>query len=431
MTTRTKSRLMREAEKLILADPDLSPTAAFGAAVQAEANRQRALRDAGASEARRGRRVAARPAPSASTAAPPTTVRPGLARAAQEQPTMKKRSVSFASFLRNVRNAVTGKAPTDPQILAAAPTNVNREGVGTDGGYLVPPDVRTAVADAVLGELSLLGLTDLNRTDRNAVYVPENASPSWLGPTPSITAEGAAFPQVKMALKGRTLQLHKLAVLLPASDELLEDGGPALKSYLTNAVSERLLFSATNLLLNGDGVGNPLGLLKSGALIVQEKETSQTADTINFPNVRKMWRRLYGPCRARAVWLANPDAEEQLQGMTTPGGSPVLVYPPDSPCGYLLGRPLLVSEACAAQVQASTSVATDRLSTSASRARGSPTGSISARDATVPLRQPSPLTSSRRRFLRRPEQFQRRVNRPLLPSRAPPSNRYPATDWRR
>ncbi len=180
------------------------------------------------------------------------------------------------------------------------------------------------------------------------VYVPEDASPSWLGPTPSITAEGAAIPQVKMALKGRTLQLHKLAVLLPVSDEILEDGGPALKSYLTNAVSERLLFSATNLLLNGDGVGNPLGILKSGALIVQEKETSQTADTINFPNVRKMWRRLYGPCRSRAVWLANPDAEEQLQGMTTPGGSPVLVYPPDSPCGYLLGRPLLVSEACAA-----------------------------------------------------------------------------------
>ncbi len=167
MAKRTKSRLMREAETLILGDPNLSPTDAFAAAVSAEATRQRALRDAGERAAQQGRRAAVRLAPSASIASPPTTVRPGPARAAQEHPTMKKRTVSFASFLRNVRNAVTGKAPTDPQILAAAPTNVNREGVGSDGGYLVPPDARTAVADSVLGELSLLGLTDLNRTDRN------------------------------------------------------------------------------------------------------------------------------------------------------------------------------------------------------------------------------------------------------------------------
>ena len=88
--------------------------------------------------------------------------------------------------------------------------------------------------------------------------------------------------------------------------------------------------------------------------MTQAAEAGQGAGSIVAKNILKMWSRLYGPLRRNAVWLANQDAEQQLQQLVMPSGTPAFpgYLPPNgfsqSPFSTLLGRPVLVVEACQA-----------------------------------------------------------------------------------
>ncbi len=117
-----------------------------------------------------------------------------------------------------------------------------------------------------------------------------------------------------------------------------------MDAYLRAVVAPGIDFRVTDYLVNGDGVDKPLGIMNSPALITQAKEGAQGAGPIQYANFQKMWSRIWGPSKSRAVWLCHSSAEQALQGMTVPAG--VLTYPADSPYGFLFGRPLLVSEAC-------------------------------------------------------------------------------------
>ncbi|BDG04994.1 phage major capsid protein [Anaeromyxobacter oryzae] len=334
--------------------------ATYNDSIWSEAVRRRVLAAAdrraraGAREVRRKPRAALRPSPHVVAAIPSTTPtdRPGDARATKEHTMKTAWNGSLAAYAVAVRNAITKKGPVDSRlgIFAAAPgSTISTEGIGSDGGYLVPPDVRRAVVDVVLGETSLLALTDRNPTKSNSVLLPADAAPSWYttGPQPAMDPEAAALKQSKFALEGRTVRLEKVDILVPVSDELVEDGGAALDAYLKQAVIDRLAFRVNDLLINGAGTsGQPQGILNSPALVVQTKESGQAAGTVAYGNVSKMWSRLYAPARTRAVWLCHSDVEQQLQNATTPQGTPVIVYwPEDNGVGRIFGRPVLVTEA--------------------------------------------------------------------------------------
>ncbi len=249
---------------------------------------------------------------------------------------------SFGEFALAVRRAAETRNPDPRLFYAAAPATQSQEGVGADGGYLVPPDIRGDVSQVLLGETSLLGRTDLARTRSNSVSIPADAAPAWLNLQPTLEPEGALLGQVKLVLQGRTVRLTKLQVSVPTSGELFEDA-LGLEAYLRQATAARLDFRVTDYLINGDGVMKPLGILNSPALITQAKEAAQAAGTIVYANVMKMWARLWGPAKSRAAWLAHSSAEQALQGMAVPAG--VLTYPADSLYGFLFGRPILVTEA--------------------------------------------------------------------------------------
>jgi HK97 family phage major capsid protein len=259
---------------------------------------------------------------------------------------------SFASlgdFALAVRNAAeTNYQHLDRRLIrAAAPSTVSKEAVGADGGYLVPPDVRSDVVRGVLSETSLLALTDRQTLSSNSIVVPVDASPAWSasGPQTDINPEGVAIAQSKLSVQSRTVRLTRIDVLLPVSGEVLEDA-PGLTAYLKATVPDRLTYKINDHLINGDGVEKCLGLLSYPCKLVQTKESGQTTGTINFANVSKMWSRLYAPSKARAVWLCHSDAEAQLQNMVSPVGAPALVYWPGEPFPRLFGRPVLVTEAC-------------------------------------------------------------------------------------
>lgn len=220
---------------------------------------------------------------------------------------------------------------------------------GEDGGILVPAEFRESIMKVVEGEESLLSRCDASTTARNAVMHPKDETTPWgtsgiraywEGEASSVTAANAKF-------QGDTLRLNKLFARVDVTDELLEDA-PQLDRYLRVKAPE-VMTSVINLaIINGNGVGKPLGFMQSPALVSVAIETSQPTDTVHHRNIVKMWSRMYAPCRARSVWLINQDVEPQLHLMSFRDGTttPVPAYMPPggvstTPYGTLLGRPII------------------------------------------------------------------------------------------
>lgn len=269
---------------------------------------------------------------------------------ATQTPQHRRDFKSLADFFLSVRRAAERDSHPDPRltpILAAAPTTYSQESTGADGGYLVPPDIRAFVTDAVLSETSLLGLTDRVTTQSNSVTIPGDAAPAWINAQPTLEPEGNVLAQTKVKLEARTVRLSKVQALLPVSSELFEDA-VGLEAYLRQAIPARLDFAITNHLINGDGVGKPLGIMNSPALITQAAEGGQGAGTLQYQNLTKMWSRMWAPSRQRAVWLMHSSVEQALlNSAVAPPPPGVIFYPAGGP-PTIFGRPVLVSEACQA-----------------------------------------------------------------------------------
>jgi HK97 family phage major capsid protein len=78
-------------------------------------------------------------------------------------------------------------------------------------------------------------------------------------------------PQSKPKLEEVTIKLEKLAVLVPITEELLEDV-PAMDSYLRRKAPEKIDFKLSYAIPWGSGAGMPLGFMNSPCLVTQAAE---------------------------------------------------------------------------------------------------------------------------------------------------------------
>jgi HK97 family phage major capsid protein len=96
--------------------------------------------------------------------------------------------------------------------------------------------------------------------------------------------------------------------------------------------------------LRGSGAGQPLGALSDPAIISVPKESGQTADTIQYENLAKMFARHYAP--QRAVWVTNSSTLPSLLTLSIAvgtAGSHVKVLNESNGKFSILGRPVLFS----------------------------------------------------------------------------------------
>lgn len=293
-----------------------------------------------------------------------TTDRRSLAPRVPAEPRRKDGGFrTLGDFAQSVRHASLRGGGVDPRLqqLAAA-TIYGNEASGADGGFAVPPDFRTAIMQKVMGEESLLPRTDQITVSGNSFTFPKDETTPWQtsgGILAYWGGEAGTKTQSKPALEQSTVRLDKVYALVPVSDELLEDAA-GLDSYLNRKAPEKIAFKINLAIVQGNGVGQPLGILNAPSTVSVAKEGSQVADTLVGANVIKMYSRLYGPLRSGVVWLYNQDLEPQLFQLTLPGrdntgavvtgwGSHVYLPPNglvNSPFGTLLGRPAIPTQAC-------------------------------------------------------------------------------------
>jgi HK97 family phage major capsid protein len=217
------------------------------------------------------------------------------------------------------------------------------EKVPSDGGFLVQKDFsndiyKRAYDTGILASRTRKISISSNSNGIKLPYVNESSRVDgsrnggmqgyWLD-------EAAQKTKSKPTLGLHELNLNKLAILTYATDELLQDT-TALQSWIGDMAAEEIGFKLDDAIYRGDGSGKPDGMLNSSALVTVAKESGQTADTIVYNNIVKMYSRLWARSRSSqgVAWVANQDCIPSLYALANAAGESVWL-----PANGLAGRP--------------------------------------------------------------------------------------------
>lgn len=220
------------------------------------------------------------------------------------------------------------------------------EKVGEDGGFLVPEEISQAILKKLEVQESLMSATNALQVSGNALTINVDESQPWnQGVQAYWTAEGATLTESKPSFKQASFRLQKLAALVKATDELLEDA-TALESYIKSSAPDAFMHKINSAIISGNGAGKPQGIINSGFAVTVAKESGpQTADTVVAANILKMYSRMFPGSRSKAAWYINPAVEEQLRLMVDPNGDYLYISPGgqmnQTPYATLLGRPVI------------------------------------------------------------------------------------------
>jgi HK97 family phage major capsid protein len=257
-------------------------------------------------------------------------------------------------FIQAVKRAAYQPHDIDKRLLAHQERAIKdlkasglNENIPSQGGFLVQQDVAAGILDKMWGVGTVLSrfaaipvsgnglvLNGVDETSRSDGYRMGGVQGYWLEEGGTKTATKPKFYQVDLKLK-------KVCAAAYATDELLEDAS-ALESWLLSEVPNELRFKVEAAIINGDGVGKPLGILPSPALVSIARVDASEIDSVD---VAKLWALRY-PGANDYVWFCNANIMPQLLNMSI-GNYPIYLPPGGysaAPYGSLLGRPIIETE---------------------------------------------------------------------------------------
>jgi HK97 family phage major capsid protein len=259
----------------------------------------------------------------------------------------------FGEFLQAVYAVGTG-GRIDSRLTRAA-TGAGETALDT-GGFLVQTDFATelirrtyqlAVIAPKCRKIPISG--PANSIKINAVAETSRVTGSrWGGIQAYWAAEAGTKTPAAPKFRQMELSLKKLVGLCYSTDELLADAS-ALESVIGQAFAEEFAFMLDDAIINGTGVGQPLGIMKSNAIV---KATRAGAGAIVNTDIGNMYARQWARSMLNSVWFCNQDTLPQffaMQMTVGTGGMPVYLPPgglSQSPYSTLMGRPLIPIEQC-------------------------------------------------------------------------------------
>lgn len=265
-------------------------------------------------------------------------------------------AADFTEYLQAITAATSeSRRPTAAQAEILGKIHAYQEKVPSEGGFLVPEEFRTQIMEVALERAVVrprARVIPMNTAKLSFPAVDESSHASTVmgGVLAYRTAEAEALVESGGKFKRITLDLTKQTLFTNVSNELVQDTGGAIDGFIRSSFGSAAAWFEDIDFLTGSGVGEPLGALtvaNSGYVSVA-KESGQTAATIVWENIVKMYSRLLPSSLGSAVWVIGPDVFPQLATMgliVGTGGGPVWL--PDgtgAPQMTLLGRPIVISE---------------------------------------------------------------------------------------
>ena len=261
---------------------------------------------------------------------------------------------SFGEQLSAIAQHYSGGA-LDPR-LVRAPFGAG-ESDASAGGFLVQSDFANSVwaraydMGDILGRVFKLPIS----ANANGIKLPAVDETSrvtgsrWGGVQSYWLAEGDQPTATKPKFRLIDLDLKKLFSVMSVTDELLQDQS-ALETIATQAFSEEIMFMTEDGIVEGDGVGKPLGIMNAPCLVTVAKDSGQAPATVSLNNILGMWSRMWIRSRKNAVWFINQDVEPQLYQLSQTvgtGGLPMFLPAggiSGAPYSSLFGRPIIPIE---------------------------------------------------------------------------------------
>lgn len=266
--------------------------------------------------------------------------------AAHAKPVELSNSPKFKDLGENllaIRSACAG-GRTDPR-LVKAPTGLGE----TDpqfGGFTIQSELANSIVTRIYSDSVItdgvrkvkIGPNSngfkqpmVNETSRATGSRFGGVNAYWLDEGSPLTA---SRPKLKMI----DFNMKKIAALWYVTDEMLSDS-TLLSSLANDAFALELNWQLADSILNGNGIGKPLGFNTSlnGGLVVQPGETGQKPGTIVYENIINMYSKLFAPHLSNACWLVHQSCLPQLMKLSMPIGT--AGYPMWQPANLAQGAP--------------------------------------------------------------------------------------------
>lgn len=227
---------------------------------------------------------------------------------------------------------------------------------GSAGGYLVPEEyLANLLSVGAMGAVVRPRATviPMRRRSLRIPSLDQEGTPGAYWKTDFFggvlaywTEEGGTKTEVEPAFSELELVAHKLAGYTQASDELLEDSAVALEALLRKLFGGAIVSREEYGFMRGTGVGQPLGILNSGALETQDRAV---ANDITYRDIARMMDQFLPQSYGNGVFVVNPTTLPELLTMEDTEGQNVWMPNASGGAqqgvpGYLIGMPVVVSE---------------------------------------------------------------------------------------
>jgi HK97 family phage major capsid protein len=227
---------------------------------------------------------------------------------------------------------------------------------GILGGYTIPTEWASALMDAVAEkaiirpkalELPMAGsVLQVPFPDLTTAPASAGISPFFGGMQLTWNSEAASLPETEPAWKEVEFQPRFLSGYGVISRPLWDDGA-ALQAWLWNFLIDAVGWYEDYAFFQGNGVGQPLGIVNAGARL---NVTRNTANHIRFVDVAGMLAKLMPGSLTNTCWAFSPTCMTDLSQLTDGSNRAVLLQVggdnnPDKPARFqIAGLPAYCTE---------------------------------------------------------------------------------------
>ena len=247
---------------------------------------------------------------------------------------------AFEHYLR------TGQANQDMVQLRA-----QSEGVGTEGGFLVPTEFRQKLVDRMLSYGGIAEHVEtINTSSGGPLEFPTLDDTASEG---EIIAENAQFTGGEDLVFGtKVLGAYKYtssgagSAPLRVSVELLQDAAFDVAALVARKMGERIARAQAAHWITGSGVGEPEGIM--GANITAD-ETVDVADVLDYDDILDLETLLDPAYEANAKWVMSKATWSAIRGLVDGASRPLVFDQAASGIGgrpekQLLGYPVIIDQ---------------------------------------------------------------------------------------
>uniref|UniRef100_A0A6H1ZVP3 Putative capsid protein n=1 Tax=viral metagenome TaxID=1070528 RepID=A0A6H1ZVP3_9ZZZZ len=252
---------------------------------------------------------------------------------------------NFADYVTSVKNYQTVENQNKLKTLET----------GVQGDFLIPVEYSAGLLDFSTQANPFMQMATKYPLKGNSFSLKyfknkNQTSANFYGGVVSYWVEEGNAPTASDMQFGKIdFRLHDLALLIAATNDMIEDAPEAVSGMVNKAFAERIAYDLEDKFLNGLGAGCPLGILNSGAKVTQAKKTSQVAATIVSENLISMRNRLPQQSKANAIWIYASDAAVAVQSCKigesdSPAFIPAGAMSLNQTLDLILGRPAYESQ---------------------------------------------------------------------------------------